>query len=108
MYRSPDVLRCLFHILGTMANRFQKINVENTEENRRSYRDLLFSVDASISENIGGVIFFHETLYQKSDKGVLFPKVIKDMGIVVGIKVRFRCISEIIFHNIVWMHLFMM
>jgi len=91
MYPSPDVLRCLFHILGTMGNRFQKIKVENTEENRRSYRDLLFSVDDSISENIGGVIFFHETMYQKSDKGVLFPKVIKDKGIVVGIKVRFRC-----------------
>lgn len=75
-----------------MAKRFQKINVENTEENRRSFRDLLFSVDNSISENIGGVIFFHETLYQKSDKGVLFPKVIKDKGIVVGIKVRFLCI----------------
>lgn len=75
-----------------MGNRFQKINVENTEENRRSFRDLLFSVDSSISESIGGVIFFHETLYQKSDKGVLFPKVVKDLGIVVGIKVRFRCI----------------
>lgn len=77
-----------------MANRFQKINVENTEENRRSFRDLLFSVDNSISESIGGVIFFHETLYQKSDKGVLFPKVVKDKGIVVGIKVRFQCIFE--------------
>lgn len=71
-----------------MAKRFQKINVENTEENRRSFRDLLFSVDASISESVGGVIFFHETLYQKSNSGVLFPKVIKDKGIVVGIKVR--------------------
>lgn len=77
-----------------MANRFQKINVENTEENRRSFRDLIFSVDNSISESIGGVIFFHETLYQKSDKGVLFPKVVKDKGIVVGIKVRFQCIFE--------------
>lgn len=73
-----------------MAKRFQKINVENIEENRRSYRDIIFSVDNSVSEYIGGVIFFHETLYQKSDQGVLFPKVIKDKGIVVGIKVRFQ------------------
>uniref|UniRef100_A0AAY4D780 Fructose-bisphosphate aldolase n=1 Tax=Denticeps clupeoides TaxID=299321 RepID=A0AAY4D780_9TELE len=72
---------------GTMAKRLQKINVENTEENRRYFRDLLFSVDPSISQHVGGVIFFHETLYQKSDKGVLFPKVVKDKGIVVGIKV---------------------
>jgi len=72
---------------GTMAKRLQKINVENTEENRRFFRDLLFSVDASIAESVGGVIFFHETLYQKSDSGALFPDVIKGKGIVVGIKV---------------------
>ncbi|PWS23014.1 hypothetical protein DKP78_15380, partial [Enterococcus faecium] len=72
---------------GTMGKRLQKINVENNEENRRYFRDLLFSVDPSISQCVGGVIFFHETLYQKSDKGVLFPQVAKDKGIVVGIKV---------------------
>ncbi|XP_036424743.1 fructose-bisphosphate aldolase B [Colossoma macropomum] len=72
---------------GTMAKRLQKISVENTEENRRYFRDLLFSVDPSISENVGGIIFFHETLYQKSDKGVPFPQLIKEKGIVVGIKV---------------------
>uniref|UniRef100_A0A8C9UXA2 Fructose-bisphosphate aldolase n=1 Tax=Scleropages formosus TaxID=113540 RepID=A0A8C9UXA2_SCLFO len=73
--------------VGTMGKRLQKINVENTEENRRCFRDILFSADASIADSIGGVIFFHETLYQKSDKGVLFPQVIKQKGIVVGIKV---------------------
>uniref|UniRef100_A0A665TRW1 Fructose-bisphosphate aldolase n=1 Tax=Echeneis naucrates TaxID=173247 RepID=A0A665TRW1_ECHNA len=72
---------------GTMGKRLQKINVENNEENRRCFRDLLFSTDASISKCVGGVIFFHETLYQKSDSGKLFPQVIKDKGIVVGIKV---------------------
>lgn len=72
---------------GTMGKRLQKINVENTEENRRCFRDILFSSDPSIANSIGGVIFFHETLYQKSDSGKLFPKVIKDKGIVVGIKV---------------------
>ncbi|XP_010894031.1 fructose-bisphosphate aldolase B [Esox lucius] len=70
---------------GTMGKRLEKINVENNEENRRTFRDLLFSaVDANC---IGGIIFFHETLYQKSDKGVPFPKLVKDKGIVVGIKV---------------------
>uniref|UniRef100_H2T6E6 Fructose-bisphosphate aldolase n=1 Tax=Takifugu rubripes TaxID=31033 RepID=H2T6E6_TAKRU len=72
---------------GTMAKRLQKINVENTEENRRTFRDILFSSDASMSTCVGGVIFFHETLYQKSNSGKLFPQVIKDKGIVVGIKV---------------------
>lgn len=73
---------------GTMGKRLQKINVENNEENRRYFRDLLFSADASISKCVGGVIFFHETLYQKADNGKLFPQVVKDQGIVVGIKVR--------------------
>ncbi|KAM3866704.1 fructose-bisphosphate aldolase B [Diretmus argenteus] len=71
---------------GTMGKRLQKINVENNEENRRYFRDLLFSVPA-MSNSVGGVIFFHETLYQKADSGKLFPQVIKDKGIVVGIKV---------------------
>ncbi len=83
-----------------MAKRFQKIKVENSEENRRSFRDILFSVDNSVSDYIGGVIFFHETLYQKSSQGVQFPKVIKDKGIVVGIKVRFRCTLEDFFYNL--------
>nr|XP_057919446.1 fructose-bisphosphate aldolase B [Doryrhamphus excisus] len=72
---------------GTMGKRLQKINVENNEENRRCFRDLLFSAGDCISKSIGGVILFHETLYQKSDKGKPFPKVIEEQGIVVGIKV---------------------
>uniref|UniRef100_A0A8D0GT21 Fructose-bisphosphate aldolase n=1 Tax=Sphenodon punctatus TaxID=8508 RepID=A0A8D0GT21_SPHPU len=72
--------------VGTMGNRLQRIKVENTEENRRAFRDILFSSDASINQQIGGVIFFHETLYQKDSNGKSFPAVIKDKGIVVGIK----------------------
>uniref|UniRef100_A0A8C4EH84 Fructose-bisphosphate aldolase n=1 Tax=Dicentrarchus labrax TaxID=13489 RepID=A0A8C4EH84_DICLA len=72
---------------GTMGKRLQKINVENNEENRRYFRDLLFSSSPSMSNCVGGVIFFHETLYQKADSGKLFPQVVKDQGIVVGIKV---------------------
>ncbi|KAK9408063.1 fructose-bisphosphate aldolase B [Crotalus adamanteus] len=72
--------------VGTMGNRLQRINVENTEENRRQFRDILFSSDPTINQQIGGVIFFHETLYQKDNTGKLFPAVIKDKGIVVGIK----------------------
>lgn len=71
---------------GTMGKRLQKINVENNEENRRYFRDLLFSVE-QMSDSIGGIICFHETLYQKADSGKLFPQVIKDKGMVVGIKV---------------------
>ncbi|ETE66467.1 Fructose-bisphosphate aldolase B [Ophiophagus hannah] len=63
--------------VGTMGNRLQRIKVENTEENRRQFRDILFSSDPSISQQIGGVIFFHETLYQKDNTGKLFPALDK-------------------------------
>lgn len=76
--------------LGSMAKRLNPIGVENTEENRRRYRQLLFTADQRIDSCIGGVIFFHETLYQKTDDGVPFAKLIKDRGIVVGIKVSNR------------------
>uniref|UniRef100_A0AAX7V6E1 Fructose-bisphosphate aldolase n=1 Tax=Astatotilapia calliptera TaxID=8154 RepID=A0AAX7V6E1_ASTCA len=72
---------------GIMAKRLNPIGVENTEENRRRYRQLLFTADQRIDSCIGGVIFFHETLYQNTDDGVNFAKLIKDRGIVVGIKV---------------------
>lgn len=70
-----------------MGNRLQRINVENTEENRRAFREILFSSDTSINQSIGGVILFHETLYQKDSNGKPFPTLIKEKGIVVGIKV---------------------
>lgn len=84
----PDTFACrLATLLGTMGNRLQRINVENTEENRRAFREILFSSDASISKSIGGVILFHETLYQKDSSGKPFPAIIKEKGMVVGIKV---------------------
>uniref|UniRef100_F7D3B6 Fructose-bisphosphate aldolase n=1 Tax=Callithrix jacchus TaxID=9483 RepID=F7D3B6_CALJA len=73
--------------VGSMAKRLSQIGVENTEENRRLYRQVLFSADDRVKKCIGGVIFFHETLYQKDDNGVPFVQTIQDKGIVVGIKV---------------------
>uniref|UniRef100_A0A8U7NFK1 fructose-bisphosphate aldolase n=1 Tax=Corvus moneduloides TaxID=1196302 RepID=A0A8U7NFK1_CORMO len=73
--------------VGSMAKRLNQIGVENTEENRRLYRQILFSADSRVKKCIGGVIFFHETMYQKADDGTPFVQMIKDKGIVVGIKV---------------------
>lgn len=73
--------------LGSVAKRFQSINAENTEENRRLYRQLLFTADDRINPCIGGVILFHETMYQKTDGGKPFPQYLKERGMVVGIKV---------------------
>lgn len=73
--------------VGTMGKRLKTIDVDNTEENRRFFRQLLFSTKGNMADYIGGVIFFHETLFQTADDGTPFPKLVKDRGIVVGIKV---------------------
>jgi fructose-bisphosphate aldolase class I len=72
---------------GSMGKRLGPIGVENTEENRRRYREVLFTSDDSLAENISGVIMFHETFYQKTKDGVPFVKVLQDKGIIPGIKV---------------------
>uniref|UniRef100_A0A7N4NGU0 Fructose-bisphosphate aldolase n=1 Tax=Sarcophilus harrisii TaxID=9305 RepID=A0A7N4NGU0_SARHA len=72
--------------VGTMGSRLQRIKVKNTEENLRQFREMLFSVDKSINQSIGGVILFHETLYQKDNQGKWFRDILKEKGIVVGIK----------------------
>jgi len=73
--------------VGTMGKRLQDIGVENNEDNRRKYRQLLFTCDKSIGDKISGVILFHETLYQKADDGTPFVKLIQNLGILPGIKV---------------------
>lgn len=72
---------------GTLGKRFAKINLENTDENRRKYRQLLFTADKSLADYISGVILFHETVYQKADDGTPFIQLLNNMGIIPGIKV---------------------
>lgn len=73
---------------GTMGKRLTDIKVENAEENRRLYRQLLFSTQADLlSQHISGVILFHETFYQKDDQGRSFPELLKSIGVIPGIKV---------------------
>ena len=73
--------------VSTMGKRLSDIGVENTEENRRLYRQLLFTADPKVNENVSGVILFHETLYQKADDGTPFVQLLKKNGIIPGIKV---------------------
>ena len=70
-----------------MGKRLGPINVENTEENRRRYRELLFTSEDCVAQNISGVIMFHETFYQKTKDGTPFVKVLQSKGIIPGIKV---------------------
>ena len=58
----------------TIKKRFDAINTESTEENRRKYRSWLLSTP-DLGNYISGVIFFEETLGQVSDDGVLLPQL---------------------------------
>ncbi|KAK4878523.1 hypothetical protein RN001_011029 [Aquatica leii] len=73
--------------VNTMGKRLADIGLENTDDNRRKYRQLLFTTDKSIGDYISGVILFHETLYQKADDGTPFVELLKQRGIIPGIKV---------------------
>jgi fructose-bisphosphate aldolase class I len=71
---------------GTIKKRFDSIGIESTEENRRAYRDLLFTTEDA-EEFISGVILYDETIRQSSADGTPFPKLLESRGIIPGIKV---------------------
>ncbi len=70
----------------TIEKRFKTVGVPSTEENRRAYREILFTTPG-ISEFISGVILYDETIRQKGGNGTPFPEMLSRQGIVPGIKV---------------------
>ena len=70
----------------TCTKRFDSISVESTEDNRRNYRETLFTSEG-MKNNIGGTILFDETIRQKSRDGRLLTEVIIAQGALPGIKV---------------------
>ena len=71
---------------GTIKKRFDSIGVESTEENRRSYREMLFTAPGA-EDHISGVILFDETIRQSASDGTPFPEVLESKGVIPGIKV---------------------
>jgi fructose-bisphosphate aldolase class I len=71
---------------GTIGKRLSSIKVENVEANRQALRELLFTTPG-VHEFLSGVILFEETLYQKTVAGKPFVEVMKEGGVVPGIKV---------------------
>ncbi|MDZ4773158.1 MAG: class I fructose-bisphosphate aldolase [Planctomycetota bacterium] len=71
---------------GTIDKRFKSIDVPNVEENRRNYRDMLFTTKG-FGEYISGVILFEETIRQKGRDGKAFTKILEAHGSIPGIKV---------------------
>ena len=71
---------------GTMTKRLDGVNVPSTPENRLLFRETLFSA-TGMSECIGGVILYDETIKQQTSKKKLVPELILNMGSYPGIKV---------------------
>ena len=71
---------------GTMTKRLEGVNVSSTPENRLLFRETLFS-SQSMTECIGGVILYDETIRQQSSKKNKIPELISKMGSAPGIKV---------------------
>ncbi|HVC38064.1 MAG TPA: class I fructose-bisphosphate aldolase [Gammaproteobacteria bacterium] len=71
---------------GTIEKRFKAIGVTSSEENRRTYREMLFTAPG-IEKFISGVIMYDETLRQKTRAGVPFADYLERLGVVPGIKV---------------------
>jgi len=72
---------------GTIKKRFDAINVESTEDNRRDYREMLFRSKDAMSKYISGVILYDETIWQKAKDGTPLVKLIEQAGAIPGIKV---------------------
>src|SRR5450755_837135 len=70
----------------TCDKRFAKLGIPQTEEARRSYRELIVTTPG-LGESISGVILYDETIRQQKKDGTPFLKVIADAGIIPGIKV---------------------
>jgi fructose-bisphosphate aldolase class I len=70
----------------TIARRFAAVGVQNTEESRRLYRQMLFTTPG-VSDFISGVILFDETIRQQADDGTPFAELLARRGILPGIKV---------------------
>lgn len=70
----------------TCHKRFAKLGIPQTEEARRAYRELIVTTPG-LGKFISGAILFDETLRQSTKDGRLFLAILKEAGIIPGIKV---------------------
>ena len=71
---------------GTIGKRLDSIGAENTEDNRRDYRELLFRAEG-LGKSISGAILYDETLRQSAADGASLVSILQGQGIIPGIKV---------------------
>ncbi|WP_291841717.1 class I fructose-bisphosphate aldolase [Maricaulis sp.] len=72
---------------GTIGKRFASIGLDNTPDNRRDWREMLFRTEPAMSQHISGVILYDETIRQSAKDGTALTKLITDAGSIPGIKV---------------------
>jgi len=71
---------------ATANKRFEEAGIPQTIEYRRAYRELIVTTP-NLGKCLSGAILFDETIYQSTEKGVLFIDILKKAGIIPGIKV---------------------
>lgn len=72
---------------GTIKKRFDSISIENTEDNRRNYREFIFRSAEAMRNYISGVILFDETIWQKASDGTPLIDIVRGTGAIAGVKV---------------------
>src|SRR6516225_2364152 len=70
----------------TLRKRFDVVKIQSTPENRRAYREMLFTTPGA-AKFISGVILQDETIHQKSSKGMPLASLVAQQGMIPGIKV---------------------
>ena len=86
MMMRPKGILAMDESSPTIAKRLASINVDNNEDNRRRYRELIVTTP-NLSDYISGAILFDETFDQKMNDGTLFRDYLASIGILPGIKV---------------------
>jgi fructose-bisphosphate aldolase class 1 len=83
----PDVvMACCGDSTATCNKRFGALGIPQTVENRRAYRELIITTPG-LNEFISGLILYDETIHQQDTDGTFFVKIIRNEGIIPGIKV---------------------
>src|SRR3989344_6865468 len=85
MVQQPKGILAMDESTGTIGKRFQSVGVENTEETRRAYRELLVTAPG-IEAHISGAILYEETLGQKTANGVPVAQGLEQKGSAPRIK----------------------
>ena len=86
MMMRPKGILAMDESSPTIAKRLASINVDNNEDNRRRYRELIVTAP-KLSDYISGAILFEETFDQEMNDGTLFRDYLASIGILPGIKV---------------------